>query len=241
MYRQLGLLRFGPEISGGETRLHDDELGLTGHVDAILGWPPENVDSIPEQYRDEWSEDYLDWLQGMRDKVLLAFPELMDGSLVVVELKTTHSNSLPRLKAEGEPRFNNGVQAGAYRLLAQRHPEQMPEGFDFETAQFRVEYVGKDTFGMLHFPIDQRWADEAERRCHVLNRAVELESPPDCTCAGWEVEYCALQTTPEVRYGPRGGQLLFFTCCEGIGQYERRVDKKKDRKLLRSLGVEVEG
>ena len=231
MYRRLGLLRFGAEISGGETKVHIPELGLTGHIDLILGWPPEPVDDIPEDRRESWSEDWMEFLDYIRTEATLANPTIPDGWHTIVEVKTTHSTSLKYLHKENEPRFGNAVQAGAYRLAAETHPEQFPEGFDFERSNTRVDYVGKDSFGMLSFDIGAKWSDEAMRRCTVLQRSAESGKAPDCTCSGWEVEYCQF-VIPAVN--PTVDKMV-FTCCDGRGEYIRKV-KATDNDLLRSLG-----
>jgi hypothetical protein len=232
MYRRLGLLAFGPEISGGETKIHVPEVGLTGHIDIILQWPPQEVEDIPEERRESWSEDWLDFLAHLRSEAVLANPGIPDGWHTVVEVKTTHSTSLKYLHKEGEPKFGAAVQAGAYRLAAETHPEQFPEGFDIEAADFRVDYVGKDSFGMLSFDIGAKWSEEAMRRCVVLQRAVATGTPPECTCAGWEVEYCAFVQTPTTADDDK---KLVFTCCDGHGEYVRKV-KATDTDLLKSIG-----
>jgi hypothetical protein len=232
MYRRLGLLRFGTEISGGETKVHIPELGLTGHIDLILGWPPEPVEDIPEDRRESWSENWMEFLDHIRTEALLANPGIPDGWHTIVEVKTTHSTSMKYLHKEGEPRFGNAVQAGSYRLAAETHPEQFPEGFDFERSDTRVDYVGKDSFGMLSFDIGAKWSDEAMRRCQILQQAVIKGQSPECTCAGWEVEYCAFVQTPTTSDDDK---KLIFTCCDGNGEYVRKV-KSTDTDLLVSIG-----
>lgn len=190
--------------------LRDEELDLSGHVDLVLRFPPASVDEIPLQLRQTWSEDWLEWLRYLRDRV----QALGGQGCVAVEVKSTHSRSLPYLLREGA-RFAHEVQVGAYMLMARRHPDQLPCRVD----RWRIDYLGKDSVGVVSIPVLPRAAEIAHDRVASLNRYVAEEREPadvPCSCEGWEVEYCryseALEPGPD---GPR------FRCCDGT-TYQRR-------------------
>ncbi len=205
LHQRLGL------VLATQVVLRDDELDLSGHVDMLLRWPPQAVEDIPEDVRAGWSEEWLDWLRHVRDLVAERWPA---EGVVAVEVKSTHSYSLPHLVREGEPRFAHGVQVGAYRLMAARNPEQMPATPD----RWRLDYVGKDSVGVVTFGVPSRWADVALQRVSDLNRYLAEEREPadvPCECEGWMVEYCAYLR--EVHDGPT---TRLFICCNGA-TYER--------------------
>lgn len=227
MYQRLGMTRYGPTLSGGETRLEDPDYLLSGHVDLILGYEPQPIEDIPAELVAGWSDDWVDFIGDLRAEFAERFP-LEPGHIIVVELKTTHSLRLRDLYAKGSPAFNNGVQAGAYRLMGMKYPEQLPE---HDTVEYRVEYVGKDSFGMLTFDIGPEWAVEAERRCLALVNHYNEGTSPECSCgkadkrSGWEVEYC--KTAQLDAYDDK---TISFICCDGLGEYTRkRKDSDRER------------
>jgi hypothetical protein len=218
MMQRMGLVRYGPEVSNGETYLHDEELNLAGHVDLILGWPPESVEEIPDEVAKDWSSDWIEFLRSLRASVVEWFgPKMPEQMTIIEELKTTHSRSLTYLVKEDAPRFEHWVQAGAYDLLSKRHPEQMPYGKPADLV--RVTYVGKDSFGILPFAVGDDAAEEAEKRALMLRDAWASDTEPECTCKGWYVEYCSYST--EVY---RNGSTVSFECC-GSASYERKLKK----------------
>ena len=103
-------------------------------------------------------------------------------------------------------------------MMATKYPEQLPEHTG--EVHYRVEYVGKDSFGMLSFDIGPEWAEEAERRAQSLTEFMDAHYAPEdvvCSCEGWEVEYCA--------YGAPSkwdSKTVSFTCCGGKGEYSRK-------------------
>jgi hypothetical protein len=101
--------------------------------------------------------------------------------------------------------------------MAEGHPEQMPEGFDPRTAEYRVAYVGKDSFGMLSFDIGPEWAQIAKDRILLLNRALDSGVAPECTCEDWQVEYCSFSELEEY-----DDKTVSFSCCRGQGQQTRK-------------------
>lgn len=198
--------------------LRDDELDLSGHVDLVLGWPPSSVEDIPEDVRAGWSDEWVAWLRHLRARVRERFPA---AGVVVAEVKSTHSGSLPYVAKEG-PRYAHAMQVGAYMLLSRRHPDQFPWAVD----RWRIDYVGKDTVGVVSCGVPLAFAEYARMRAEELNLWWrEQRDPADvpCTCIGWEVEYCRYSRTLEP--GPDGPR---FRCCAGA-TYERRWKKGEKR------------
>lgn len=173
-----------------EVPLHDPELELTGHVDAIYGGKvqdvPRTADGMPDvSYR---SPDWVFFLEYLRERVKEAFgPEL---PVVGVEIKSQHSYAVRRAFKEG-PMLHHALQLAGYSILAERQPQSLPA----VPERWELLLVGKDALGMLTFGLLRRHVDEAMARLGRLNEAWRTGSWPECTCGRtpgieWEAKYC---------------------------------------------------
>jgi hypothetical protein len=160
-------------------KLSDPELELVGHVDFVWGGLVSNT--LPERSR-YWSAPYRWAVQTVREKIA----EYVEGPIPITgtEMKSTSSWGIRRMYDEG-PRFDYRCQAGAYWLMAQRHPEQLLVPLD----RFEIVVVGRDNVRPLRFEASDVEARMAEDRVDVLNEAWKARKVPPCTCATGEVGY----------------------------------------------------
>lgn len=203
-------------VAAAQVALRDDELDLSGHLDLVLSFPPASVDDIPEDVRAVWSDEWVAWLRYLRARVRQEFPA---RGVVAVEVKSTHSRSLPYLAKDG-PKHAHAMQVGAYMLLSRRVSRRDPDAFPWIVDRWRIDYVGKDTVGVVSCGVPHAYEQYASMAVSSLNDYWrEQRDPADvpCTCTGWEVEFCRYSETLEP--GPDGPR---FRCCGGTGSYERR-------------------
>lgn len=178
------MFRAGLLIADGTT-LEDPDLECKGHMDFM--WGGIVAAELPERAK-WWSPQYRWAVLTVREKV----DEVLEEPIPVTgtELKTTHSHAIRKMFEEG-PRFDYRCQAGAYWLMAQRHPEQLPAPME----RFEIVVVGRDAVHPLRFEASQHDAELALKRLEQLNEAWHRKEPPACTCGqadgmAWETKYC---------------------------------------------------
>jgi len=214
---RMGFLVYPPE--GSEWHLTDDELRCSGYIDRLEISPPQTIGSIPEEVRGGWSEDWVKMLEGMRD----AAREQDDRApgYYIIEDKSIKASSMtyPPLwegDAPGSPKPEHTLQIGSYVLMAKRNPDQLPGPI----AGASVVYTGKDSGGMLEFPVDLDLAAAlAEDRIKFLTAEFAKDTTSDITCechdSNWMPFWCNHRYLLEERKGPKGGRRIYAECCSG--------------------------
>jgi hypothetical protein len=178
-FERMGVL-LGEEISVADTELH-----LTGHIDALVGG---KVQEIPEKMRTFRDPDWVMFLDHLRDRLSNTFGDELP--VIGVEIKSMNSWSARKLRKEGV-RYDHAMQAAAYRVLGDRHPDALPA----TPSEWRVLVLPKDSMEFQMFGIGDRWVDEAMSRLETLNAAWDSGEWPNCSCGQtpgleWERKYC---------------------------------------------------
>lgn len=174
---------------------------LAGRADLLLRYPPEPVESIPDDVKAEWSPEWLAMLAEFRADVAQAAKSVPDGTIVGDEVKSANSNAMRYLFKEGKPRDGHRLQVGSYMLVADAlagTPDAPPA-----PDHWQIEYVGKDSTGTLRFKVDGDAAADALNRLTRLEEIWDAQPKPsevECECKGWMITYC--------RYANDDG-----TCC----------------------------
>ena len=177
---------------GDEIALADEELNLTGHVDLIWGGPVQEIDyqAFADRYG-VWGADFITHYRKSITSLYQGFPPF---PVTMAELKSANQYSAERSFKEGVE-FHHGMQAGGYRLMAERQPELLPPGVD-GIERYQVVMIAKSDMKMPIFDIYDRWAQAALERVSLLNEAWAEQRIPPCTCGQdikWEARYCMYQ------------------------------------------------
>lgn len=171
-------------LLGEEIEVVDAELHLSGHIDAVMGGP---VQDIPEDWRVYRNPDWIHYLEYLRARVREQIAPVWP--VVGMEIKSINSWSFRNL--EVLPRSDHALQAAAYWLLGERHPDSLPA----QPERWGVLYVEKDPMRFHLQRVTSQWHEEALGRLDDLNAAWESGNWPDCTCGltedmAWEQKYC---------------------------------------------------
>jgi hypothetical protein len=165
--------------------LTDQNLSVEGHADAVYGGVP--TPDLPSRSR-WWEPDFVWAVQTFRSRVA----QTVNGPIPItgVEVKSTHGGAVKKMLKEGA-RFDHRMQSGTYKLIAARHPEQMPVPLE----RFELVVVGRDAVRPLIYSVTDADARQAEDRLGNLNEAWTTGSWPNCDCGRvpgmeWLAKYC---------------------------------------------------
>ena len=198
-----------------QASLSDDDLRLKGNMDFI--WGGGIALTLPERSK-YWSPRYRWAVLTVRSKL----DEIVDEYLPItgVEIKSTHSWAIRKAYDEG-PRFDWRCQAGAYWLMAQRHPEQLPVSLD----RFQIVAIGRDAVHPLTFEASDAEAQLASDRVGALNDYWRRQEQPPCTCATGEIGYDQSRYCPYPNADGDGccGSNLFDLLEQSVQRAEARA------------------
>lgn len=217
---RLGTLVYPP--AGSEWHLEDSELRCSGYIDRLEIWPPQSVETIPEDKRAGWSVEWMEFVTYLRERLGREFER--PAGLSIVEDKSIKSSSMtyaPLWNSDGigEPKPEHTLQVGMYSLIARRNPDQLPGPLQ----RGAIVYTGKDSGGVLEFDVDLgAAADLAQQRIAFLTAEFSKAETKDiaCECEGWMCLYCNHRYLLEERTGPKGGRRIAAECCSGAS-FER--------------------
>lgn len=201
MYQRCGLVE--------DTQMRLQHGSLVARGDLLLRYPPKPVETIPDDVRSGWSPEWLAFLADLRAEVARS----PFTGLVHSEIKSTHSRAMKFLFKEGKPRESHSIQVGCSILLESLVADAPQPDFH------QVEYLGKDSVGLLRFRVGDEWAEVARKRWEYLDSAWDAKANPmdvECECgkAKWMVTYCSYYD------GGTG------TCCgnAGLGQSSLAIE-----------------
>lgn len=185
-------------LLGEEIEITDAELALSGHIDAVMGGP---VQDIPEDWRIHRNPDWIMYLEHLRHRVRTLLGEELP--IRGVEIKSINAWAFRHLDGV---RSDHALQAAAYALLGERHPDSMPGTPEW----WEILYLPKDPLQFHPRTVVRSWKDEAYARLEELNEAWGSGSWPNCTCGltedmAWESKYCSF---PNEADGGCCGQTL---------------------------------
>jgi hypothetical protein len=176
-----------------EITLLDEELHLSGHVDLVWGGMIQDwdYDDLVETHSMYWA----DFITNYRKALIEHYGKDTFFKVTLTEFKSANQYSAEKAYTDGVS-FHHGIQAGAYRLMAERNPSVFPEvvrrnrGID----QYQVVMLAKSDLKMPVFDIFPSAAERALERVSLLNQAWAEQVIPPCTCGqeiSWEARYCA--------------------------------------------------
>jgi hypothetical protein len=202
-------------LLGKQIALSDDELDVTGTIDLMWGGEVQEVPWWWQTYRDAMWVDFLRFLRG---RVLERGP----FPVTIAEVKTTGGYGFRNADKDG--RWDHQLQLGAYRLLAERHPEELPGPLP---DRYEILLINRDNGAHRDIPLLKERVDEAVDRLGLLREAWTTGKWPECTCEtsieklGWlESKYC--------QYPNADGD----GCCGTnlLARLEQSVERTRDRK-----------
>lgn len=170
-----------------EIPVRDDELQVTGRIDAIVGGRVQPIESIPASLLMSWSPEYIAMLADFRVRIAAELARLAEEGewdpegYAAIETKSTKEFSLQAMFKNG-PNQTHILQAAAYKLIVRRNPSLIP--VPFESVRWLVEPISKSNFAFLRFAVMPKHVAEVERRLEILNNAWATQTPPPCTCTG---------------------------------------------------------
>jgi hypothetical protein len=173
IYRDAGLLI---EEEGGLTL---PGRGVTGHYDMLTGGEPQHSDDLLPDSPDEHLHLFT---------VREALRRHLNGpqAVSIDEIKSTSEWGMKARRKEG-PQFAHKMQVGAYMLMANADPTQLPA----VPTTGRVIYVSKDSKSdILEFELEGSWVEQVDQIIDELNAHWAAGTLPPCTCEGWSVGYC---------------------------------------------------
>lgn len=210
---ELSGLLISPQVT-----LTDLDLEVEGHLDAMWGGVLQS--ELPQRSR-YWSPEYAWAVRTLRGRVM----EMASGDITPItgtEVKSTHSYAVRMARKEGM-RFGHRMQIASYKLMADRHPEQLPVPIE----RFELALVGRDYVNPLIFGITRNDAAEALERIEKLNQLWRDGELPDCTCLeGPESPtYVGYQQAKYCQFQNEDGD----GCCNWrlLDQLERSVEKAR--------------
>jgi len=185
MFRNSGLLIVE------ELALEDPDLHVQGHVDMVWGGviPPELLPG-EEGYSPKWQAFLLKY----RADLLNLYGWERGFPITGTELKSAAQYSAEKMYAEG-PQFHHVMQTASYKLMADRHREQLPDvlrksGVD----RWEIGVLAKSDLAMPRFDISATHVERVLERIEGLNAAWDAREVPECRCGkdiSWEANYCA--------------------------------------------------
>ena len=227
-YRTAGMLVM-PEGDEFQWKLYDEKYNVTARLDALLCWPPEDVDNadlIERGYPQEYIESVIIPTRSLLNEFWADAPE----GYTTLEVKSASSASIKRRRSEG-PSFEHRMQVGTEMWIHQRNPEQLPG----EILQWRIEYIGKDYAGILPFEITEDDMEEAGERIEAMDEYLKMKwQDVPCECEGWQAPWCPYITNAwayEIEnIGKRGTpikptKMIGATCCVGGKGSVKRLPK----------------
>lgn len=175
-----------------EITLLDDDTHLSGHVDLIWGGTVQDFDYGAAA--DRYGVFGADFISNYRKSLNLLYGEGDVFPVTMTEFKSANQWSAEGAYRDGV-QFHHGIQAGAYRFMAESHPEVFPDAVAEHggITRFQVVMLAKSDLKMPVFEIFPGWAGRAEERLHFLNEFWAEKMVPPCTCGqdiGWEKRYC---------------------------------------------------
>jgi hypothetical protein len=184
--------------------LVDPELAVAGHMDAVYGGVQRF--ELPSRSR-FWDPQYTWAVRTLWDRA----GAYTGGEAVPVtglEVKSTNSRAVSGMRKKGA-RYDHRIQAGAYWLMAKRHPEQLPAP---ELERFELAVIGRDYVSPVIYHLNRHDVGEAEERIGLLNEAWTSGKWPLCECSqegemGWQRKWCSY-LDPEDPSGCCGQGLL---------------------------------
>jgi hypothetical protein len=162
------------EHGSTEWHLGDKERNVSGYLDGLIVGP-----LAPVFHQD----GDMNFAVAVRKRLVETYGNL-SGALAE-EYKSMNSRAIERAYREG-PQPHHMIQLAAYKLMADTNPAQLP----VVPEEWRLTYVGKDSLGILSFPLTSQWVEKAATILTDLNLAWAEGVTPECTCAGWMIRFC---------------------------------------------------
>jgi hypothetical protein len=226
-------------VKGAQTYLMDPGLSVSAKLDLVVGGPVRAVEDIPVDPLEGWSEEWVEFLRFVEERVRHRFVEqLSQGRIWAKEIKSAKSYKMQRLVTDGAD-FAWQIQVGACMLLAERQPEMLEEAGIPSIDVWVIEAIGRDAVGCITFGGTHKWRDEAHARLDYLNWAIaalgagtySLGDVP-CECHGWLVEYCDFgqgEVARDMSDSRVTKWTVTFGCCGGRSRYTRAMRKEERR------------
>lgn len=182
LYRRAGIL------IQEEVAFFDEDWGVSGHMDLLVGGPVQGLTSEETEGR---SERWVEFLGNLRGEVEQKWGK--DVPVSALELKSAGTYAMQQAFKNG-PQPAHMRQIATYYLLAQRNPDQLPVPFD-DVSSWEVVMIGKEKLGMLQFPLEGKHIEETAGIIESLNEAWKTQTIPTCTCgqgfSSLPRKYCA--------------------------------------------------
>ena len=186
-YRDCGLL------IARQAKLRDEELEFTGSTDAIWGGK-----LVEPELNAGWSDYYTDQVRNTFQRTLETYGE--EVPVVLDEIKSVGQYGIDKIlpgtisharkpgKEYGTEQYL--TQLAVYRIIADRHPEQLPVPID----EWQLTMVGKDKGDGRSFLLRDEDIDRAWDQLMLFVSHWAAGSDPGCTCKSesekWRVRFC---------------------------------------------------
>lgn len=172
-------------LLGKQIALSDDELDFTGTVDLMWGGPAQEIPWWWPVYRDPLWVDFVRFLRGR------VAARLEEAPVTITEVKSIGGYGFRIAAKYG--RSDHQLQLAGYKLLADRHPDELPGP---APDRYELLMINRDNGAHRPIPLQDARVREAEDRLGQLREAWTTGKWPTCTCGltediAWESKYCS--------------------------------------------------